>query len=189
MQERQTFEHKQKVKDALTSWKQLPTELRKEAKILGRDLALMRPNQVSCNNGITFDGHAQIQAEPLMHIDNKYARAGILDPKIVITTLRDLSSKLLQFAKVRLSDLPLLLHSMYFLQEMRLVFPNSHCIINHSMYIVKELATACHANDVMDLIILHEHCGTPDALIISHFPHSPTLYFTLHSMRPHGLPK
>ena len=38
-QERQTFERKQKVKDALASGKQLPTELRKDAKVLGRDLA------------------------------------------------------------------------------------------------------------------------------------------------------
>ena len=90
---------------------------------------LMRPNQVSCNDGITFDGHTQIRAEPLTHINNEYTRAGILDPKIVITTSKDPSSKLLQFAKVRLSDLPLSLHSMYFLQEMQLVFPNSHCIM------------------------------------------------------------
>ena len=117
---------------------------------------------------------------------NEYARAGILDPKIDITMSRDPSSKLLQFAKVKLSDLPLLLHSMYFLQEMQLVFPNSHHI-NHSTFVVKELATACHANDITDLIILQEHHGTPDTLIISHFPHGPTLYFMLHNMWPCGL--
>jgi hypothetical protein len=39
--------------------------------------------------------------DPTTHIDNEYARAGIQDPKIVITTSRDPSSKLLQFAKVR----------------------------------------------------------------------------------------
>jgi U3 small nucleolar ribonucleoprotein protein IMP4 len=44
---------------------------------------------------------------------------------------------------------------------------------------VKDLADACRANDITDLIILHEHRGTPDALIVSHFPHGPTLYFTL----------
>ena len=142
---------------------------------------LMRPNQVSCNDGITFNGRAEIRAEPLTHIDNEYARAGILDPKIVITTSRDPSSKLLQFAKVGLSDLPFSLHFMYFIQEMRLVFPNSHRI-NRGTYVVKELATACRANDVTDLIILHEHRGTPDALIVSHFPHGPTLYFTLHNV-------
>lgn len=38
-QERQTFERKRQVKDALASGKSLPTELRKDAKDLGRDLA------------------------------------------------------------------------------------------------------------------------------------------------------
>lgn len=81
---------------------------------------------------------------------------------------------------------------------MRLVFPNSHRI-NRGNYVVKELAEACRANDVTDLIMLHEHRGTPgelnargvlasltdndlDAMIISHFPHGPTVYFTLNNV-------
>lgn len=64
------------------------------------------------------------------------------------------------------------------LQELRLVFPNSHRI-NRGNYVVKELAEACRANEVSDLIVVHEHRGTPDALIVSHFPHGPTVYFTL----------
>jgi len=44
---------------------------------------------------------------------------------------------------------------------------------------MKELSEACRANDVTDLIILHEHRGIPDAMIISHFPHGPTIFFTL----------
>lgn len=80
---------------------------------------------------------------------------------------------------------------------MRLIFPNSHRI-NRGNYVVKDLAEACRANDVTDLIVLHEHRGTPgtpsrvvclslftrlpDAMIISHFPHGPTLYFTLHNV-------
>jgi len=146
-QERATWERKQKAKEALASGKQLPTELRKEAKDLGKDLA--------------FD---EAQAEPTTHIDNEYGSAGTMDPKIVITTSRDPSSKLLQFTK-----------------EMRLVFPNSHRI-NRGTYVVKELAAACRANDITDLIILHEHRGNPDALIVSHFPHGPTVYFTLNNV-------
>lgn len=38
-QERQTYERKQQLKDALASGKSLPTELKKKAKELGRDLA------------------------------------------------------------------------------------------------------------------------------------------------------
>lgn len=38
---------------------------------------------------------------PLTHIDDEYAQAGIEDPRVLITTSRDPSSKLQQFAKVR----------------------------------------------------------------------------------------
>ena len=80
---------------------------------------------------------------------------------------------------------------------MRLVFPNSHRI-NRGNYVVKELAEACRANDVTDLIVLHEHRGVPgpcfiltlffcsvvlDAMIVSHFPHGPTVYFTLSNVQ------
>ncbi|KAG1892577.1 Brix-domain-containing protein [Suillus subluteus] len=146
-QERQTYERKRQLKDALASGKQIPTELKNDAKTLGKDLA--------------FD---EAQEEPSTHIDSEYSRAGIQDPKIIVTTSRDPSSKLLQFAK-----------------EMRLVFPNSHRI-NRGNYVIKELADACRANDVTDLIVLHEHRGVPDAMIVSHFPHGPTVYFTLHNV-------
>lgn len=49
------------------------------------------------------------------------------------------------------------------MQEMRLVFPNSHRI-NRGNYVVKELADACRANDVTDLVVLHEHRGVPGIL-------------------------
>ncbi|KAL0949713.1 hypothetical protein HGRIS_009752 [Hohenbuehelia grisea] len=146
-QERQTYERKQQLKDALANGKSVPTELKRDAKTLGKDLA--------------FD---DAQTDPTSYVDNEYSRAGIQDPRIVITTSRDPSSKLLQFAK-----------------EMRLVFPNSNRI-NRGNYVVKELADACRANDVTDLIVLHEHRGKPDAMIVSHFPHGPTVYFTLNNV-------
>jgi hypothetical protein len=43
---------------------------------------------------------------------------------------------------------------------MRLVFPNSHRI-NRGNYVIKELAEACRANEVTDLIVLHETRGVP----------------------------
>lgn len=108
-------------------------------------------------------------------MDSEYSRAGILDPKIVVTTSRDPSSKLLQFAKVRASYLTRLRVKLTRKhpagqQEMRLVFPNSHRI-NRGNYVVKELAEACRANDVTDLVVLHEHRGVPGA---SH--HSSSMY-------------
>ncbi|KAF8337516.1 Brix-domain-containing protein [Cantharellus anzutake] len=143
-QERQTYERKQKLKEALASGKPLPTEWRDEARKLAKDYQ--------------FD---EAQAEPSTHIDSEYSMAGILDPKIVITTSRDPSSRLLQFAK-----------------EMRLVFPNS-TRVNRGTYVIKELAEACRANQITDLIIFHEHRGTPDSMIVSHFPHGPTFFYTL----------
>jgi hypothetical protein len=101
--------------------------------------------------------------EPSSLIDSEYAKAGILDPKIIITTSRDPSSRLLQFAKVRRyyhrsgESGPLMRDNC---QEMRLVFPNAHRI-NRGGYVVKELAEACRANDITDLVILHEHRGVP----------------------------
>jgi hypothetical protein len=35
-------------------------------------------------------------------VDDEYSKAGVEDPRILITTSRDPSSKLLQFAKVRI---------------------------------------------------------------------------------------
>jgi len=65
---------------------------------------------------------------------------------------------------------------------MRLVFPNSNRI-NRGNYVVKELAEACRANEVTDLIVVHEHRGVPDAMIVSHFPHGPTVYYTLNNVQ------
>ncbi len=47
---------------------------------------------------------------------------------------------------------------------------------------IKSLITACLSQNVTDLMILHETRGRPDALIISHLPHGPTLSLTLHNV-------
>jgi U3 small nucleolar ribonucleoprotein protein IMP4 len=38
---------------------------------------------------------------------------------------------------------------------------------------------ACRANNVTDFLVVHEHRGVPDGLIVCHLPHGPTAYFTL----------
>lgn len=54
---------------------------------------------------------------------------------------------------------------------------------------MKDLALACRTNSISDLIILHEHRGIPDALMLSHFPHGPTVLFTLSGVvLRHSLP-
>jgi len=76
-----------------------------------------------------------------------------------VTTARDPSSRLIQFAK-----------------ELRICFPNS-TRINRGNTVVKELVSAARADDVTDIIIVHEHRGEPDGLIVCHLPFGPTAYF------------
>lgn len=75
--------------------KPIPNELRKEEQALRRQVELEDDNT----------------AVPRTHIDDEYAHAGERDPKILITTSRDPSSRLTQFAK-----------------ELKLVFPNAQRI-------------------------------------------------------------
>ena len=117
IQERHTFHRKQQLKDALASGKNLPTELRKDAVKLGKDLqfdeaqvgefkrlfAHVRSGNTEYYPFFALSLNISICIEPSSLIDSEYAKAGILDPKIIITTSRDPSSRLLQFAKVRQS--------------------------------------------------------------------------------------
>ncbi|XP_031351599.1 U3 small nucleolar ribonucleoprotein protein IMP4 [Photinus pyralis] len=93
--------------------------------------------------------------------DDEYRYAGVEDPKIVITTSRDPSSRLKMFVK-----------------ELRLIFPNAQRM-NRGHYEMKELMHACRANDVTDFIMVSEHRGEPDGLIVCHLPYGPTAYFTM----------
>ncbi|KAI5477254.1 hypothetical protein MNV49_006550 [Pseudohyphozyma bogoriensis] len=138
--ERQIWERKQRVKDLLAKGKEVPN---------GQGVGEREARMDAAGSA------------PLTHVDDEYAQAGIEDPRVLITTSRDPSSKLAQFAK-----------------EMRLCIPNS-TRINRGNYVMKELADACRTNGITDLIVLHEHRGIPDALMLSHFPHGPTVLFTL----------
>jgi len=44
---------------------------------------------------------------------------------------------------------------------------------------MKDLVGACRNSEVTDIIIVHEHRGQPDGLLISHLPFGPTAYFAL----------
>ncbi|XP_043678558.1 U3 small nucleolar ribonucleoprotein protein IMP4 [Vespula pensylvanica] len=95
------------------------------------------------------------------HEDDEYRWAGVENPKIVVTTSRDPSSRLKMFVK-----------------ELRLILPNSQRM-NRGNYEMKQLIHACRANDVTDFVIVHEHRGIPDTLVICHLPYGPTAYFTI----------
>jgi U3 small nucleolar ribonucleoprotein protein IMP4 len=149
--------------------KPVPTELRNTGDSLKADLPFDEAQagmllDKPCKTLVWFKTYLSAIKEPTSHIDDEYARAGIYDPKILITTSRDPSSRLQQFSK-----------------EMRLVFPNSQRI-NRGNHVMKEIVDACRANEVTDLIILHEHRGQPDGMVVSHFPYGPTAYFSLHNV-------
>ncbi|XP_022095939.1 U3 small nucleolar ribonucleoprotein protein IMP4-like isoform X2 [Acanthaster planci] len=89
----------------------------------------------------------------------------------MLTTSRDPSSKLKQFAK-----------------EVKLIFPNAQRL-NRGNYDVSQLVQACRANEVTDLLIIHEHRGVPDALQVCHLPYGPTAFFTLlNTVMRHDIP-
>ncbi len=45
------------------------------------------------------------------------------------------------------------------------------------------LVSACQTSSATDLILLHEHRGKPTSMVVSHFPHGPTAFFTLHNVQ------
>ncbi|KAL0281114.1 UNVERIFIED_CONTAM: hypothetical protein PYX00_002210 [Menopon gallinae] len=137
------LEKKEKIKRSINESVLIPSELRKEALDLQK---LIQWEDEGPEKSVA---------------DDEYRWAGVEDPKIVITTSRDPSSKLKMFAK-----------------EVKLLFPNSQRI-NRGNYEMNQLINTCRANDVTDFIVIHENRGVPDALTICHLPYGPTAYFTL----------
>jgi U3 small nucleolar ribonucleoprotein protein IMP4 len=99
-QERLTYERKRQLKEALASGKPLPTELRKDAQQLSKELAFDEAQAGAFLFHSKLLRSTEWLTDPSTHVDNEYYNAGIMDPKILITTSRDPSSKLLQFSKV-----------------------------------------------------------------------------------------
>lgn len=94
-------------------------------------------------------------------IDDEYAKVGLYEPRVCVSTSRDPSSRLKQFAK-----------------EIKLCIPNAQAV-NRGSHRTDELIDACRKADFTDVIILSETRGMPDGMIISHLPFGPTAYFTL----------
>lgn len=158
-QEQMLFERKQKVRQLLAAGKPIPKEL-----LQGHGGATDAANAAELRKLARDVPLDEAQADPSTSVDDEYSSAGQYDPKILVTTSRDPSSRLSQFSK-----------------EIRLAIPNS-TRLNRGGYTMKELAAACRANAMTDLVVLHEHRGVPDALVVSHFPHGPTVLFTLQNV-------
>ncbi|KAG6026109.1 hypothetical protein E4U41_001349 [Claviceps citrina] len=100
-----------------------------------------------------------------LDLDDEYAQlSGVVDPRVLVTTSRDPSARLSAFAK-----------------EIRLLLPTS-VRLNRGNLILPDLVKSAQSAGLSDLILLHEHRGTPTALTLSHFPHGPTISFSLHNV-------
>lgn len=100
-----------------------------------------------------------------LELDDEYAQlSGIVDPRVLVTTSRDPSARLAAFAK-----------------EIRLLLPTA-VRLNRGNLILPDLVKSAQSAGLSDIILLHEHRGTPTALTLSHFPHGPTVSFSLHNV-------
>ncbi|KAL5585010.1 hypothetical protein FOVSG1_014399 [Fusarium oxysporum f. sp. vasinfectum] len=100
-----------------------------------------------------------------LDLDDEYAQlSGIVDPRVLVTTSRDPSARLSAFAK-----------------EIRLLLPTA-VRLNRGNLILPDLVRSAQSAGLSDVVLLHEHRGTPTALTLSHFPHGPTVSFSLHNV-------
>ena len=98
-------------------------------------------------------------------IDDEYAMlSGLNDPRPLVTTSRSPSTRLSAFSK-----------------EVRLLLPTA-IRLNRGNLVLPNLLSSAKAAALSDIILLHEHRGTPTALTISHLPHGPTASFSLHNV-------
>lgn len=103
--------------------------------------------------------------EEELELDDEYAMlSGVVDPRVLVTTSRDPSTRLGGFAK-----------------EIRLLLPTS-IRLNRGNHVLPDLVQSAISNGLHDIVLLHEHRGTPTAMTISHFPHGPTASFSLHNV-------
>jgi hypothetical protein len=47
--------------------------------------------------------------------------------------------------------------------------------------VLSELVESCRNHDFTDIVVVHEHRGEPDGLVVSHLPYGPTAYFGVHN--------
>lgn len=103
--------------------------------------------------------------DDILDVDDEYAvTSGLIDPRPLVTTSRSPSARLSTFAK-----------------EIRLLIPTS-IRLNRGNLILPDLVSSANAAALTDMMLLHEHRGTPTAITVSHLPHGPTASFSLHNV-------
>lgn len=111
------------------------------------------------------ESRADRTAEEELGLDDEYSHlSGVVDPRVLVTTSRDPSTRLGTFAK-----------------EIRLLLPTA-IRLNRGTLVLPDLVGSATASGLSDVILLHEHRGTPTALTLSHLPHGPTASFSLHNV-------
>ena len=141
---------KEQLRNAMDTATPMPGHLKKDALNLKKFVEL--DDDVTRNKGKTNN------------IDDEYAMAGVEDPKILITTSREASGKLLEFTK-----------------EVKLIFSNS-TRVNRGNISVPQLVDAARREKFSDIVVVSESRGVPDTLTISHLPMGPTILFSLHNV-------
>ncbi len=53
--------------------------------------------------------------------------------------------------------------------------------LNRGGTVVADLVASARAHDFTDVLVLHEHRGQPDGLVVCHLPFGPTAYFGLYN--------
>ncbi len=124
-------------------------------------------------------------------MDDEYAHAGEVDPRVLITTSRDPSSRLSQFAK----ELKVLVPNAQRLNRGNQVGDQAYHAPTPSLFtsisltqrttsqtqVLPELVESCRNHGFTDLVVVHEHRGEPDGLVVCHMPYGPTAYFGLYN--------
>ena len=146
--EKVAYEKKRQVREALAAGKPLPTELRASYDELKASVD-------------AEDKKTSEHAVQRTHVDDEYGDAGLLEPRVCVTTSRDPSSRLKQFVK-----------------EIKVLIPNS-TRINRGNNRVDELVESCRQSEFSDIVMVQETRGEPDGLVICHLPLGPTAFFSL----------
>lgn len=139
----------------------------------GKPLDPSVANDEALRRDYRFDeSRADRTAEEELALDDEYAHlSGIVDPRVLVTTSRDPSTRLSAFSK-----------------EVRLLLPTA-IRLNRGNYVLPNLVASANSSGLTDIVLLHEHRGTPTALTVSHLPHGPTASFSLHNVvLRHDLP-
>ncbi|RDA91566.1 hypothetical protein CP533_5960 [Ophiocordyceps camponoti-saundersi (nom. inval.)] len=132
----------------------------------GKPLEASVANDKSLRKDYAYDeSMPERTTDEQLDLDDEYAQlSGMVDPRVLVTTSRDPSTRLSAFAK-----------------EIRLLLPTS-VRLNRGNLILPDLVRSAESAGLSDIVLLHEHRGTPTALTLTHFPHGPTVSFSLHNV-------